>query len=102
LEWRHRLLRDLSWSFLNLSWIESVDGVFFGDMASVTDAMADLVSESGLFGGLGYGLRVHHRIAGFQPMVLSIDYGVPVLDAGEYSVPSSLAGSLVVAVGQVF
>lgn len=102
LEWRHRLFRDLTWSFLNLSWIESVDGVLFSDMASVTDNMSDLASQDGLFGGLGYGVRVHHRIAGFKPMVLSIDYGVPVLNRGAYSLPATLSGSLVVAVGQVF
>lgn len=102
LEWRHRLLHDLSWSFLNLSWIESVDGVLFGDAVTVTDAMGDLLGARGLFGGVGYGLRVHHRVAGFQPMVLSIDYGLPYLQDGHYSWPPSAAGSLVVAVGQVF
>ena len=92
----------MSVSFLNLSWIEWLDGVLFADVASVTDNMNDLAEERGIFGGLGYGLRVHHRIAGFKPMVLSIDYGVPVLDRGQLAVPATLAGSLVVAVGQVF
>ena len=59
LEWRHRLSRDLTWSFLNLSWIESVDGVLFSDMASVTDNMSDLASQDGLFGGLGYGCLLY-------------------------------------------
>jgi hypothetical protein len=102
LEWRHGLLGDLSWSLLNLSWIEAVDGVLFGDVATVTDIMTNLFDDQGLFGGVGYGFRVHHRIAGFQPMVLSIDYGLPILEGGAQSWPPSGAGSLVVAVGQVF
>ncbi len=101
-EWRHTWSRDLSIDLFHLIWIHGLDGVLFADAALLADSPGDMGEPEALFVGLGYGLRLHYLVAGFHPMVLSVDVGVPVVTGGELGAGAGAPFSLVVGLGQAF
>ena len=101
-EWRHTWSRDLSIDLFHLIWIHGLDGVLFADAALLADSPTDMGEPEALFVGAGYGLRLHYLVAGFHPMVLSVDLGVPVVTGGGLGPGDGAPFSLVVGLGQAF
>lgn len=101
-EWRHRFTRDMKIDLLRTFWIEGIDGVLFADAALIGDRAGDFATRDSLYIGIGYGLRLHYLLMGFHPMVLLVDVGFPVVEAGRPGPQWSPPFSLVVALGQAF
>ena len=102
LEWRHRFTRDLAIDVLHLFWIQGIDGVLFVDAALLGDTAADMGSARSTWLGVGYGIRVHYLVAGFHPMVLSLDLGVPVIAGGRLGPGAEPPVSFVAGLGHAF
>jgi hypothetical protein len=79
-EYRHVYVNDLHLNFVNLSWMRSLGGVFFGGAASVSGCEGyDGWFESGsYYGQLGYGLMAYMQVLGVTPQLIRVDAAVPI------------------------
>jgi len=101
-EWRHRLTRDVIMNFGQLGFVTRIDGVLHFDAAMLSSKYEDFFSQESVYLGVGYGFRFFYLLFGMNPMLITVDFAVPVFAGTPLRTSSAFPLSLVLSIDQTF